>query len=58
MATPYLCDTNIISELMRPQRQPEVRRWLESQERVLLSILSLEELHFGLQRKNLHQKRA
>jgi toxin FitB len=57
MATPFLCDTNIISELMRPQPQPEVRRWLEAQEIILLSVLSLEELHYGLQRKNLHQKR-
>lgn len=53
----YLCDTNIISELMRPQPQPIVRHWLESQDTILLSVLSLEELHFGLLRKDLHQKR-
>jgi len=53
----FLCDTNIISELMCPQPQPYVRLWLESQDTILLSVLSLEELHFGLLRKDLHQKR-
>lgn len=57
MATLFLCDTNIISELMRPMPQPHVRRWLETQDSILLSVLSLEELHFGLLRKDLHQKR-
>lgn len=53
----FLCDTNIISELMRSQPQPNVRLWFESQDTILLSVLSLEELHFGLLRKDLHQKR-
>ena len=57
MATRFLCDTNILSELMRPLPQPEVKRWLETQDTLLLSVLSLEELHFGLLRKNLLQKR-
>ncbi len=57
MATSFLCDTNIISELMRPHPQQNVRRWLEAQDTILLSVLSLEELHFGLLRKHLHQKR-
>ena len=58
MATPFLCDTNVISELMRPQPQPEVRRWLEAQDGLFLSVLTLEELHFGLARKDLAKKRA
>lgn len=57
MSMAFLCDTNIISELMRPEPQPLVRCWLEAQETILLSVLSLEELHFGLQRKELHLKR-
>jgi len=57
MATPYLCDTNVISELMRPKPQSAVRRWVEDQDSVLLSVLTLEELHFGLRRKNLLKKR-
>jgi len=58
MSTRFLCDTNVISEIMRPRPQPEVRHWLESQDRIFLSVLSLEELHFGLQWKNLVQKRT
>lgn len=57
MAAPYLCDTNVISELMRPTPQPRVRCWLEAREGICLSVLSLEELHFGLRRKDLHKKR-
>jgi predicted nucleic acid-binding protein len=56
-AAPYLCDTNVISELMRSKPQPAVRGWLEAQESILLSVLTLEELHFGLRRKELHKKR-
>lgn len=57
MIARYLCDTNVISELMRPRPLPQVRLWLESQELIFLSALSLEELHFGLQRKDLVKKR-
>lgn len=52
MALPYLCDTNIISELMRPQPNPEVKAWLLRQERIALSVISVEELHFGLRAIN------
>ncbi len=46
-----------ISKLMRPQAQPSVRRWVEAQEAILPSVLSLEELHFGLLRRAPRQKR-
>ena len=57
MAIPYLCDTNVISELMNRQPQPAVRRWVESHESIFLIVLTLEELHFGLSKKNLTKKR-
>lgn len=57
MGAAYLCDTNVISELMRQNPDPGVRQWLESQESILLSVLTLEELHFGLRRKELRKKR-
>lgn len=53
----YLCDTNIISELMRPQPNPEVKAWLLRQERIALSVITLEELYFGLQLEDLRKKR-
>jgi predicted nucleic acid-binding protein len=58
MPVSFLCDTNGISELMRPQSQPTVRQWLEAQEGIRISVLTLEELIFGLQRKNLPKKRT
>ena len=57
MVLPYLCDTNIISELMRPQPNPEVKAWLLRQERIALSVITVEELHFDLRLKNLPKKR-
>lgn len=57
MALIYLCDTNIISELMRPKPHPGVQAWLLQQERIALSVITLEELHFGLRLKDLRKKR-
>ena len=57
MSLMYLCDTNVVSELMRPKPQPVVKEWLAQQESIALSVITLEELHFGLQRKDLHKKR-
>lgn len=57
MPLTYLCDTNVISELMRPKPQPAVRNWLAKQERIALSVITLEELHYGLRLKDLPKKR-
>ncbi len=57
MALIYLCDTNVISELMRPQPHTGVKAWLAKQERIALSVITLEELHYGLQLKDLRKKR-
>ncbi len=57
MSTTFLCDTNVISELMRSKPQPEVKQWLGSQEQIALSVITIEELHFGLRKKNLRKKR-
>jgi Predicted nucleic acid-binding protein, contains PIN domain len=57
MAIQYLCDTNVISELMRPTPQPAVEKWLLDQGKVYLSVISIEEIRYGLERKNLAKKR-
>ncbi len=44
----FLCDTNIISEIMRPRPQPEVSQWLSRQEKVYLSVITVEEIYYGL----------
>jgi len=48
----FLCDTNIISELMRPAPDSYVKEWLSSLEMIYLSVISVEEIYFGLSSKN------
>jgi predicted nucleic acid-binding protein len=54
----YLCDTNIVSEIMRREPDPAVLSWFRSQDSVALSAIVLEELVFGLRRKALYEKEA
>jgi predicted nucleic acid-binding protein len=46
-----LSDTNIISELMRPAPDPGVERWAASQGRLCVSVITIDELVFGLRRR-------
>lgn len=58
MKNNYLVDTNIISELIRKHPDKRVVAWSETIERISLSVISLEEIHFGLAWKpnnNIHQ---
>lgn len=52
MSRGWLIDTNIISEWVRPRPDPAVVRWLEEvdEERVFLSVVSLAEIRFGIER--------
>ena len=51
-----LVDTNIISELMRPQPDKSVVAWASRQKGFSVSAVSLEELYFGLSRRHLPLK--
>jgi len=44
----FLCDTNIISEVMRRQPQPRVSQWISQQEKIYLSVITVEEIYYGL----------
>jgi len=44
----YLVDTNIISELARPRPNPGVLHWLSTVQRIRISVITLEELYYGL----------
>lgn len=44
----YLIDTNIISELVRPRPNVHVIRWADTVIHCAMSVISLEELEFGL----------
>jgi toxin FitB len=44
----YLCDTNIISELARKDPDSGVVEWALAVNEVSLSVITVEELHYGL----------
>ena len=44
----YLVDTNVLSELMRPRPDAKVLAWARDLVRPSLSVVTLEELYFGL----------
>lgn len=46
-----LTDTNVISELARPRPNPAVVRWVQTQRALVVSVISVEEIHFGLTTK-------
>lgn len=48
---PYLIDTNIISEAMRPKPNEIVRQWLNKQFPIFISVITVEEIYYGLSYK-------
>ena len=48
----FLLDTNAVSEWVKPQPNPGLIRWMESadEDRVFLSVISLAELRYGVER--------
>lgn len=48
----FLCDTNVISEVMKRLPNPRVRSWLAAQESICMSVIGVEEIHVGLTHKN------
>jgi len=58
MSDPYLCDTNVLSELMQRSPSPRVKAWMIEQDFVWLSVISVEEIAFGLAWKMLPKKQA
>lgn len=46
-----LSDTNVISELMRPAPDPSVERWASQQAGLCVSVITIDELTFGLRRR-------
>ena len=48
MATTVLCDTNVLSELSRLRPDPAVLAWIETVERMAVSVVTVEEIAYGL----------
>lgn len=46
----YLVDTNVLSELAKPRPSSAVLRWFAHQDQISLSVVSLEELAYGVAR--------
>lgn len=48
----FLLDTNLVSEWMKPRPNPGVVAWLEEadEDRVFLSVITLAELRYGIER--------
>mgnify|MGYP006270398349 FL=1 len=54
----WLCDTNIVSEIMRREPNPGVIRWVAARDELVLSVITLEEIRYGLARRELPRKAA
>jgi|GEM_PF-4058222 len=48
----HLCDTNIISELGRSKSNPKVAAWAEEAKIISISVITIEEIRYGLTRKS------
>ncbi|HLW86170.1 MAG TPA: type II toxin-antitoxin system VapC family toxin [Candidatus Sulfotelmatobacter sp.] len=48
----FLLDTNAVSEWVKPRPNPGLIRWMEAadEDRVFLSVISLAELRYGIER--------
>lgn len=44
----HLCDTNVVSELARPAPDPGVLSWAAGVTEVALSVVTLDEIRYGL----------
>lgn len=44
----FLCDTNVISEFVRPRPSPKLLEWAEEVPGILVSSVTIEEIYYGL----------
>lgn len=52
----FLCDTNIISEVMKRSPNLQVKNWLNAQDVIYLSVITIEEIYFGLTYKDVKRQ--
>ena len=48
----FLIDTNVLSEFFKPKPNDQVIHWLRDQEKIAVSVITVEEIYFGLAAKN------
>jgi predicted nucleic acid-binding protein len=54
----FIVDTNILSETFKPRPNPTVTQWLTTQTTLGVSVISLEELTYGLDHRHSTTKMA
>jgi hypothetical protein len=54
----YLLDTNVLREVMRRSPNPAVTAWFSTLEEFSVSVVTLEELVYGLRRRSMLAKEA
>ena len=54
--TQWLCDTNVISEDMRPKPDAFVHAWISKQEQLFISAITIDEVTFGLKRAGMLER--
>ena len=53
----FLCDSNSVSELMKPKPHKIVEEWFSHQDFIFMSVISIEEIYYGLTYKDAHRKK-
>ena len=53
----FLCDTNIISEVMKRSPNGNVQQWLQQQDMIFVSVITVEEVCCGLAYKDARRQR-
>ena len=47
----FLIDTNVISELSRPEPNPGLLAWLSEQDELVVSVMTIQEIALGVKRR-------
>lgn len=54
--TQWLCDTNIISEEMKPGPEMAVSRWLQKRDLIHISAITVDEIIYGLNLRRMQKR--
>jgi toxin FitB len=54
----WLCDTNVISEVFKKAPSVKIMDWLSDQTELFLSVITVEEVYYGLSGKNARKQIA
>lgn len=52
----WLCDTNILSEEMKPRPNMAVSRWLQEKDLIHISAITVDEMTYGLYLRRMQKR--